>query len=175
MIAPGARSIGTSQPSFFSGSSTGPRLEETIFRLHAASAATGTCIQTHFELSGAERLHISVAPDRQPNSFLVVLDRQKLEKARNEASVLRAALRAIASGQSRRDALQRALDTVAHAVPVGQLAFFEVDAKGHSFQCAASSGVSDLDLERLEIVPNDPALSLMAVALSTTSQFTSQT
>jgi signal transduction histidine kinase len=160
------RAVEWNEPAeLFLGSGTGPRLEETISRLHAACAATGTCIQTHFELSGAERLQISVAPDRTPNSFLVVLDRQKLEKARNEASVLRAVLRAIASGQSRRDALQRALDTVAQAVPVGQLAFFEVDPSGKNLLCAASAGVSDVELARLEIIPNDPSISLMAVAL----------
>lgn len=149
----------------FLSSGAGPRLEETISRLHAACTATGTCIHTHFELSSAERLHISVAPDRVPNSFLVVLDRQKLEKARNEASVLRSVLRAIASGQSRRDALQRALDTVATAVPIGQLAFFELDPSRQHFLCSASAGVSDVDLQRLELIPNDPSTSLMALAL----------
>jgi signal transduction histidine kinase len=100
-----------------------------------------------------------------PFSYLVVLDRQKLEKARNEASVLRAVLRAISSGQSRKDALQRALDTVLASVPVGHLAFFELDSSYKLFICAASAGVSAVDLARLEPIPNEPAHALMAVAL----------
>jgi C4-dicarboxylate-specific signal transduction histidine kinase len=149
----------------FLGCGAGPRLEEAIARLHAACAVTGTCVQTHFELSSAERLQISVAPDRIPQSFLVVLDRQKLEKARTEASVLRAVLKAIASGHSRRDALQKALDTVSASLPVGRLAFFELDPHGRFLGCVASAGLTDVELERLEPVPNDPAQSLMAVAL----------
>jgi signal transduction histidine kinase len=149
----------------FLGCGAGPRLEETISRLHAACAVTGTCVQTHFELSSAERLQISVAPDRVPNSFLVVLDRQKLERARTEASVLRAVLKSIASGGSRREALQKALDTVSESLPVGQLAFFEVDAHGRTLSCVASAGLTDVELARLEAVPNDPAQTLMAVAL----------
>jgi signal transduction histidine kinase len=152
------------QAELFLASGAGPRLEETITRLYAACSQTGTCIQTHFELSNAERVQISVAPDRTPNSFVVVLDRQKFEKARNEASVLRAVLKSIASGNSRRDALQRALDTVSNSVPVGNLAFFELDPAGKFFCCVASAGVSDVELQRLEPIPNEPAQSLMAVA-----------
>ncbi len=152
------------QAELFLGSAAGPRLEETIARLHTSCSQTGTCIQTYFELSHAERVQVSVAPDRTPNGYLVVLDRQKFEKARNEATVLRAVLKSIASGNSRRDALQRALNTVAHSVPVSQLAFFELDPTGKHFCCAASAGVSEVELKRLAPIPNEPALALMAVA-----------
>jgi signal transduction histidine kinase len=149
----------------FLGCAAGPRLEETIRQLHAACAVSGSPKQTSFELSSAERLHLSVAPDRTPRFYLVVLDRQKLEKARTEASVLRAVLKSIASGHARRDALQKALDTVSESLPVGQLAFFELDIHGRHFCCVASAGLSDVDLARLETVANDPGVTLMAVAL----------
>lgn len=132
----------------FLSSTSGAAVEALIARLHQQAAASQGCVQASCELSGAERLSVSVAPDRAPHTFLVVLDRQKLEKARGEASVLREVLKALASSESRRDAVQRAVSTVHTAVPVLQLAVFELDGMGAAFACTASAGVA----------PDEPAL-----------------
>ena len=98
----------------------------------------------------------------------MVLDRQKLERARNEASVLREVLKAIASSASRRDAVQRALSTVHASVSVLHLAFFELDQRGEQFTCTASAGVSEAEPGLLEPIANDPSRSLLAAALAQT-------
>lgn len=152
-------------------SSAGPRLEEAIARLHACSMETGGCVQALCELSGSERLSISVSPDRVPHVSLVVLDRKKLEKARNEVSVLREVLKAIASSESRRDAVQRALSTVHASMPLCQLAFFELDKRGHQFSCAAFAGVCESEAGLREPIANDTDRSLLAVAVEQAKPF----
>lgn len=124
----------------------GPRLEALIDRLRIASLTTRTCIQTTLELSGSERVRVALAPDRTPGQYLVVLDRQRLEKARTEASVLRAVLKAVSSSADRKQALQRALEAVHGALAATHLSFFELTKDGTRYTCAAASGLEDCDL-----------------------------
>jgi signal transduction histidine kinase len=142
----------------------GPRLRETLQRLFGVCVSTASIIQTQFELSGAELLHISMAPDRVPGGFIATLDRQKLERVRTEASVLRAMLKAISSSASRRDAVKKAIGVVRGTMPFRHIAFFEADETGRVLKCTASSGVSDLELARVDAMPVDPAASLLGVA-----------
>ncbi len=146
-------------------SGSGPRLEQLIERLLIACRTTHTCIKTMLELSGSERVQVSVAPDRHPGSFIVVLDRQRLEKARTEASVLRAVLKAVASSATRQQALQRALEAVHTALAATHLAFFELDAPGTAFTCAATSGLSEHEVAEATALRNEPDHSLLAVTL----------
>ncbi len=146
-------------------SGAGLRIEQLITRLLEACRTTRTCIQSGLEVSGAERVLVSVSPDRRPDAFLVVLDRQKLEKARTEASVLRAVLKAIASSTTRKQALQRALEAVHSALTATHLAFFELDPMGAQFICAASSGLTDREVADAVALKNDPNESVLAVTL----------
>jgi C4-dicarboxylate-specific signal transduction histidine kinase len=146
-------------------SGAGPRIEQLIGRLLEACRTTRTCIQSGLELSGSERVQVSVAPDRSPRMFMVVLDRQRLEKARSEASVLRAVLKAIASSTTRRQALQRALEAVHSALSATHLAFFELDKLAAQFTCAAWSGLSELEVAEAVALENDEQQSVLAVAL----------
>ncbi len=146
-------------------SGAGLRIEQLIGRLLEACRTTRTCIQSGLELSGAERVVVSVSPDRKPDAFLVVLDRQRLEKARTEASVLRAVLKAISSSSSRKQALQRALEAVHSALSATHLAFFELNAMGTEFICAASSGLTDHEVAHAVALKNEPAESLLAETL----------
>ena len=146
-------------------SGAGLRIEQLIGRLLEACRTTHTCIQSALELSGSERVQVSVAPDRRPDAYLVVLDRQRLEKARTEASVLRAVLKAIASSTTRQQALQRALEAVHTALNATHLAFFELDPSGTRFACVASSGLSAIEVAEAVALENEPTASLLAVAL----------
>ncbi len=144
---------------------TGPRLQETIERLRQACGATQTCVQTQFELSKTERLHVAVAPDAVAGHFMVVLDRQKLEKARAEASVLRAVLKAVGGSVSRHDAVRRALEAVRASLPLAQLAFFELDSLGQQLSCTAWAGLSTHEAAAIGPVSANPADNLVAIAL----------
>jgi signal transduction histidine kinase len=146
-------------------SGAGHRIEQVIERLMATAGTTGTCIQTMIELTGAERLQVSVAPDRQPGVFLVVLDRQRLEKARTEASVLRAVLKAISSSATRQQALQRALEAVHTALSATHLAFFELEPRIERFACVASSGMLHPEACEPGSLNNDPTKSMIAATL----------
>ena len=146
-------------------SGAGLRIEQLIGRLLEACRTTHTCIQSALELSGSERVQVSVAPDRRPDAYLVVLDRQRLEKARTEASVLRAVLKAIASSTTRQEALQRALEAVHAALNATHLAFFELDPSGTHFTCVAWSGLAAIEVAEAVALENEPTGSLLAVAL----------
>lgn len=145
-------------------SAAGPRVEQLIGRLFEACRTTRTCIKTALELSGAERLQVSVAPDRVPGSWLVVLDRQRLEKARTEVSVLRAVLKAIASSATRQEALTRALEAVHGALSASHLAFFELDPLATHFTCVAWSGLEGA-VHDAAALQNDADRSILAAAL----------
>lgn len=146
-------------------SGAGLRIEQLIGRLLIACQSTNTCIQSRMELSGSERLIVSIARDRQPEAFMVVLDRQRLEQARSEASVLRAVLKAIASSVTRKQAMQRALEAVHRALEATHLAFFELDPAGERFVCVASSGLSEQEVGAAVALQNAPAESLLAATL----------
>ncbi|MFZ5439612.1 MAG: sensor histidine kinase [Myxococcota bacterium] len=143
----------------------GVRIRQVVDRLVEACRTTHTCIQSTCELSGAEQVSVSVAPDRVPGAFLVVLDRRRLEKARTEASVLRAVLKAIASSTTRQDALRRALEAVHTALAATHLAFFELDAAGKRFACVATSGLNDEEIVEPASLENATEHSLLAAAL----------
>ncbi|MDP1824567.1 MAG: ATP-binding protein [Archangium sp.] len=146
-------------------SGAGLRIEQLIGRLLEACRTTRTCIQSGLELSGSERVQVSVAPDRRGDAFMVVLDRQRLEKARTEASVLRAVLKAIASSTTRQQALQRALEAVHTALNATHLAFFELDPTGTRFSCVASSGLPAHDAAEAVALRNEVNESVLAVVL----------
>ena len=143
----------------------GPRVEQLVERLLVACRTTRTCIKTMLELTGSERLQVSVAPDRAPGLFVVVLDRQRLERARNEASVLRAVLKAIASSTTRQQALQRALEAVHSALSATHLAFFELNEQRERFVCAASSGLSVAEVAEATSLRNAAEHSMLAATL----------
>ena len=145
-------------------SSHGEQLKATLLRMHETLRSHGGLVQATFDLSGAERLHITYGPDREPGQFMAVLDRQRLEKAKAEANVLRAVLRAIAHSSSRKDAALRALESVRGLVPFEHLAFFEVDPTCSHFSCTASVGVSEVELVRLGTVPVEATDSLLSLA-----------
>ncbi len=153
-------------------SGAGSRIEQLITRLLEACQTTQTCIQSGLELTGSERVQVSVAPDRRPDGYMVVLDRQRLEKARHEASVLRAVLKAIASSSTRQQALQRALQAVHSALNATHLAFFELDAVGKRFTCVATSGLSEHEVADAAALTNVPENSLLAAALHHQRPFT---
>jgi signal transduction histidine kinase len=143
----------------------GQRLEALISRLWVACSTTRTCIQSTLELSGAERVRVSLAPDRTPGQYLVVLDRQRFERARTEASVLRAVLKAVSSSVNRRDALQKALEAVHGALTATHLSFYELSREATCFNCVAASGLPLADV-RVETLNNKPEESVVAAALS---------
>ncbi|MFT3708894.1 MAG: HAMP domain-containing sensor histidine kinase [Archangium sp.] len=143
----------------------GPRLEALISRLWVACGTTRTCIQSTLELTGAERVRVSLAPDRTPDQYLVVLDRQRFERARNEASVLRAVLKAVSSSTNRRDALQKALEAVHGALAATHLTFYELARDAKAFTCVAASGIALADV-RADALGMQPAESVVAAALS---------
>ncbi|MBL8916977.1 MAG: GHKL domain-containing protein [Archangium sp.] len=143
----------------------GPKLEAVVERLRQACATTRTCIQTTVELTGAERVRVSLAPDRSEGQFLVVLDRQRFERARTEASVLRAVLKAVSSSANRRDALQRALEAVHGALAATHLTFYELDREATSFACVAASGLQLCDVKS-DALTNQPDRSIVAASLS---------
>ncbi len=146
-------------------SGAGARIDQLMERLLEACRTTQTCIQSGLELSGSERLQISVAPDRHPGHYLVVLDRQRLERARTEASVLRAVLKAISSSTTRQQALQRALEAVHTALSATHLAFFELDGQGGAFSLVASSGLGDDGVPDASALRNSKDVSLLAATL----------
>lgn len=145
-------------------SGAGVRIEQLMARLLEACKTTQTCIQSALELSGSERVQVSIAPDRTPGTYVVVLDRQRLEKARTEASVLRAVLKAIGASASRKQAAQKALEAVHAALSATHLAFFELDGKGEHFTCLATSGLSDAEPNAAALV-NQPGESMLSVVL----------
>ena len=145
-------------------SSSGARVQPLIARLFEACSTTRTCIKTTLELSVSERLLVSVAPDRVPGSYVVVLDRQRLEKARTEASVLRAVLKAVASSTTREEALTRSLEAVHVALSASHLAFFELDPLGHRFSCVAWSGI-DGAVHDAAALENDPERTILGAAI----------
>jgi C4-dicarboxylate-specific signal transduction histidine kinase len=146
-------------------SANGVRLEELIERLVVACRTTQTCIQTAMELTGTDRVQVAVAPDRTPGTYLVVLDRQRLERARTEASVLRGVLKAVASTSSREEALQKALETVHSALSATHLAFFELDEARLRLACVASSGLSPDEITDAVALRNNADTSLLAATL----------
>ncbi|MBL9037559.1 MAG: HAMP domain-containing histidine kinase [Archangium sp.] len=152
------------QAAAFLASPFSDRLVETISSLHQTCRESGGCAQAQFELGHGERLQVAIAPDRVPRQFLVVLDRQKLERARAEASVLRAVLKAVGNSTSRNDAVRKALDAVRASMPVSHLALFEPDATG-ALICTAATGVAEAELAALEPIPRDAAQSVLAMGL----------
>jgi signal transduction histidine kinase len=146
-------------------SGAGVHVEQLIGRLLEACRGARTCIQSTLELPGAERVQVSIAPDRDPSAFVVVLDRQRLEKARTEASVLRAVLKAIATSPGRSQAAQRALEAVHSALSATHLAVFELEPGGDRFSCLATSGLSESEVADPSALVNDEKASMLATVL----------
>lgn len=107
--------------------------------LDEARSQTG-CVQTCVDISHAERVVVTVAPDRGEAGWIVSFDRRRLERARAEASVLRAVIQAMASSGSKREALTRAINVVREQLPLSRIANFEFAT--NEFRCEGAGGVS---------------------------------
>jgi signal transduction histidine kinase len=144
-------------------SSAGPRLEETLARLHRKCAESGECVQATCEILGAERVWVSMSPDREPRGFVAVIDRRRLEKARSEAAVLREVLKALASSASRQEAIKSALSIVRGSMPLSQLAYFVLEKGGPAFTCIATSGILETGFDAPVASPAGHAALLCAL------------
>jgi signal transduction histidine kinase len=127
-------------------------------RVHAVMIATleqvrqtGACVCAHVDLSNAERLTLTLAPERTQGLFVVSFDRRRLERARAEAAVLQSVIRAMARASSKRESVASALAVVRAQLPrSAQMACFEVD--GAHARCQAAIGLAPSDLDRIVVL-----------------------
>ncbi|MDX2013824.1 MAG: HAMP domain-containing sensor histidine kinase [Myxococcaceae bacterium] len=124
----------------------GPALEGAFDE----ARSKGTCVQTSVEVGGAERVVVTVSPDRSGDGFIASLDRRRLEKARAETGVLRSVIRAMASSSSKREALTRAIAVVREQLPEARVACYEL--KGQALCCEASGGLLPEEQERAVVL-----------------------
>jgi signal transduction histidine kinase len=125
-----------------------PGVAEALTAAFADAASREACVQTSVEVSAAERVVVTVAPDRAGDGFVASFDRRRLEKAKAEAAVLRAVIRAMAASSSKKEALARAIEVVREHLPLARIACFEL--KGQALECEASGGL--LPAERQQVI-----------------------
>ncbi len=127
----------------------GPSLEEGLRTALAEARTRNGCVETCVEVSHSERIVVTVAPDRAATGWIVSFDRRRLERARAEATVLRAVIQAMAASGSKREAITRAIAVVRDQLPLARIANFEI--AGNELRCEGSGGLGAE--ERELIVP----------------------
>ncbi|MER2561511.1 MAG: HAMP domain-containing sensor histidine kinase [Myxococcaceae bacterium] len=137
-----------------------PLIEAAVTSLLAEAKAKVACVQTSVEVSSSERVLISIAPDRGDDGWIVSFDRKRLERAKAEAGVLRAVIRAMASSGSKREAINRAIEVVRDQLPLSRIVCFEL--AGNDLRCEGSAGLRPE--EREVVVPLGRKDCLMNVA-----------
>ena len=75
----------------------GPSLQQGIHTALAEARGRNGCVETCVEVSHSEKIVVTVAPDRGATGWIVSFDRRRLERAKAEASVLRAVIQAMAA------------------------------------------------------------------------------
>lgn len=121
----------------------GPRLERALAEALAEARATASCVQTSVEVGPHEKILLTVGPERRGPGWVASLDRRRLERAKAEATVLRAVIRAMAASGSKREAIVSAIGVVREQLPTSRVACFEV--AGSELRCEASGGLSPAD------------------------------
>ncbi len=118
----------------------GPSLEQAFRTALAEGRSRNGCVETCVEVSHSERIIVTVAPDRGASGWIVSFDRRRLERARAEATVLRAVIQAMAASGSKREAITRAIAVVRDQLPLSRIANFEI--AGNELRCEGSGGLS---------------------------------
>lgn len=130
-----------------------PRVEAALRRLQEAAAQSLQCMETSLEVHSG-RLLVKVGPDERPGLWMGLLDKQPVEKAREEASLLRTVLQAVASMETREVAMQTVLEAVKASLSLNRLVYFEPEAAGAELKVVPGSdlGLVELALKHGRII-----------------------